>query len=60
MNLPGFIPNLPAGENFESLTQAFKEMFPDEKVESDDVLLMSVWLSGRLPYKTADETIPEG
>jgi hypothetical protein len=60
MNLPGFIPNLPAGENFESLTQAFIEMFPDEKVESDDVLLMSVWLSGRLPYKTADETITEG
>lgn len=60
MNLPGFMASLPTGENFEILNQAFIEMYPDEKVESDDVILMSVWLSGRLPYETVNKTVPVG
>jgi hypothetical protein len=50
---------LPPGENFDSLQQAFIEMFPNEKAESDDLILMSIWLSGRLPHEGVNLTIPE-
>jgi hypothetical protein len=49
--LPGFITVWPHGENFEVLNQAFIEMFPDASASSDDVSLMVVWISGRLPYQ---------
>jgi hypothetical protein len=49
--LPGFITIWPHGENFDMLNQAFKEMFPEEAVSTDDVSLMVVWISGRLPYQ---------
>ena len=49
--LPGFLMTWPNGENFEILAQAFSEKFPDTKVSNDDVSLMIVWLSVRLPYQ---------
>ena len=49
--LPGFITVWPHGENFEVLSQAFKEMFPEATASNDDVALMVVWISGRLPYQ---------
>ncbi len=52
--LPGFITVWPHGENFDVLNQAFKEMFPEATVSSDDVSLMVVWISGRLPYQFTD------
>lgn len=49
--LPGFIPHWPQGENFEVLNQAFNQKYPAANVNSDDVSLMVVWLSARLPYQ---------
>jgi hypothetical protein len=63
--LPGFRITWPEGENFEALIEAYKAMFvadqasadqasaekvPTEEASSDDISLMVVWLSGRLPY----------
>jgi hypothetical protein len=49
--LPGFISIWPHGENFEVLSQAFREMFPVAAASSDDIALMVIWISGRLPYQ---------
>lgn len=58
--LPGFLPTWPKGEDFESLTQAFSKAHPGDAASADDVSLMVVWLSGRLPYQTdGDEADPE-
>ncbi|MCI0519720.1 MAG: hypothetical protein L0Z70_05615 [Chloroflexi bacterium] len=48
--LPGFITVWPKGEDFEALNRAFSEMYPEARAESNDVSLMVVWLSLRLPY----------
>ncbi len=47
--LPGFLTAWPAGEDFEKINQAFTEKYPQEPAETDDISLMTVWLSGRLP-----------
>lgn len=49
--LPGFIITWPKGESFELLTQIFTDKYPETKANSDDVSLMIVWLSTRLPYQ---------
>ena len=49
--LPGFFTTWPNGESFEHLTQAFNEKYPGVEVDSDDISLMIVWLSVRLPYQ---------
>ncbi len=49
--LPGFLTVWPQGENFEVLNQAFKEKYPDTTISDNDVSLMVVWISGRLPYQ---------
>jgi len=48
--LPGFLTHWPVGEDFEALNKAFSENYPDTVANSDDVSLMVVWMSGRLPY----------
>jgi hypothetical protein len=53
--LPGFIPTWPRGEDFEILNKAFVEAYPDAQIENDDVSLMVVWLSVRLPFKAENE-----
>ena len=52
--LPGFLTIWPGGENFEVLNQAFQEMHPDFNATSDNVSLMIIWISGRLPYQFSD------
>jgi hypothetical protein len=49
--LPGFIPSWPEGEDFDQLNSVYKERYLDEKDEVDDISLMVVWLSTRLPYQ---------
>ncbi len=50
--LPGFLISWPENETYEVLGQAYCEMFPDGKdVSENDIRLMIVWLSGRLPYQ---------
>lgn len=56
--MPGFLTEWPAGETFETLNAAFQEQYPDSGASEDDISLMIVWLSGRLPYG-AGETIEE-
>jgi hypothetical protein len=59
--LPGFMTTWPKGEDFETLYQAYQETYPQSGSSSDDVSLMVVWLSGRLPYETEeDEETAEG
>jgi hypothetical protein len=53
--LPGFIPSWPKNEEFEKLALAFKEKYPSAEVSDDDVSLMVVWVSGRLPYPSPSE-----
>ena len=53
--LPGFMIHWPKGEDFEAISKAFIEKYPQIKINSDDVSLMTVWLGDRLPYKLEDE-----
>ncbi len=53
--LPGFITAWPKGENFEGINQAYKESYPSADEETDDISLMVVWLSGRLPYPQQEQ-----
>lgn len=53
--LPGFYITWPKGENFENLTQAFAQKYPGSQADPDDISLMIVWLSVRLPYQFEDE-----
>lgn len=54
--LPGFISRWPPKENFEILTNAFREMYPQAQTKDDDVNLMIVWISTRLPCLDEDES----
>lgn len=49
--LPGFITKWPKGEDYDVLFQAFIDAYPEAQVEKNDVALMVVWLSNRLPYQ---------
>ncbi len=49
--LPGFIPTWPEGEDFEKLYTAFTTRYAEIEASQDDVSLMVVWLSTRLPYQ---------
>jgi hypothetical protein len=53
--LPGFVPTWPKDEDFEKLTLAFKEKYPDAVASDDDISLMIVWVSGRLPFQSPEE-----
>lgn len=48
--LPGFLPSWPEGENYDTISEAFRASYPESEAEDDDMRLMSVWISGRLPY----------
>lgn len=48
--LPGFAPVWPSGETFETVIQAYRERNPESTVVDDDLGLMVVWVSMRLPY----------
>jgi hypothetical protein len=47
--IPGFLMNWPEGESYEVINPAFTQSWPESKASEDDVRLMVVWLSGRLP-----------
>jgi hypothetical protein len=53
--LPGFLIHWPKDEDFEKLFMAYQDMYPDFLDSSDDVSLMVVWVSNRLPYQLEDE-----
>ena len=49
--VPGFLTRWPAEETYEVLNQTYLEQFPQSKASEDDVRLMAVWISGRLPFE---------
>lgn len=49
--LPGFLTTWPKDESFEAVNQAFNEKYTEITYNRDDISLMAVWLSGRLPYQ---------
>jgi len=53
--LPGFLTRWPKKESFEAITTAFHQKYPDEPAEDNDISLMTVWLSGRLPYDLVED-----
>ena len=54
--LPGFMPSWPKEEGFEKLITAFKAHYPENNAVDDDISLMVVWISGRLPYQSPNES----
>jgi hypothetical protein len=54
--LPGFLTTWPnRDDDFDVMNTAYTEKFPSETATTDDVSLMVVWLSGRLPIENHDE-----
>jgi hypothetical protein len=53
--LPGFLTQWPKGDDFEMLYQAYTTAYPTSTTEMNDVSLMVVWLSGRLPYEFVEK-----
>jgi hypothetical protein len=49
-SLPGFLTKWPKNEDFEKIVFGFRERFPSLDSKDDDIALMAVWISGRLPY----------
>lgn len=52
--LPGFLIQWPAGETYDTLGKAYGEKYSGSSEGENDIRLMMVWLSGRLPYDTGD------
>jgi hypothetical protein len=60
--LPGFMVEWPEGQTYDVLDEAYGKMYPDDKIELNDLRLMIVWLANRLPYdmyEDDDETEEE-
>ncbi len=53
--LPGFFTHWPKGEDFEVLYKSFTELYPESNASIDQVSLMVVWLSMRLPFQVDSE-----
>lgn len=58
--LPGFLTRWPKDQDFDVLNKAYHEVYADDQVTADDVSLMVVWLSGRLPYSIEGEDEADG
>ena len=48
--LPGFLTKWPGKETFDGLITAFREKYKEVNVSDNDISLMVVWISNRLPY----------
>ena len=53
--LPGFLTQWPIEDEFDVLVKAFHESHPDTEYTDNQISLMCVWLSGRLPYETLEK-----
>ncbi len=52
--VPGFLTRWPKGETYEVLNKNYADQYPQSSASEDDVRLMVVWISGRLPYEIVD------
>jgi len=57
--LPGFLIFWPKGEDFENIYETFTKLNPEATSSLDEVSLMAVWLSMRLPYHITEEETAE-
>lgn len=57
--LPGFMVEWPKKDDFETLIQAFRDNNQQINVSDDDISLMIVWVSNRLPYEYVDDLFEE-
>ncbi len=55
--LPGFLTRWPAAEDFEVLVNAYREKYPEDEISDDDICLMLVWISGRLPVEMVEAQV---
>lgn len=56
--MPGFFPQWPKEEEFDVLIADFREQYPNLSDFTDNqISLMSVWISGRLPYELAEKAV---
>lgn len=53
--LPGFMITWPKDEDFSIVNEAFTAKYPDQPGNTDDISLMVVWVSTRLPYQIGEE-----
>jgi hypothetical protein len=56
--LPGFLIIWPKDETFDAINQAYHEKYPDQVDQNNEISLMTVWLSGRLPYQFTESDHP--
>ena len=49
--LPGFLTQWPEEEDYDAIYDNFTEAYPESEYDIDDVSLMAVWLSLRLPVE---------
>ncbi len=57
--LPGFLTRWPKAEQFDVLDEAFRASHPETGFSKDEISLMVVWLSTRLPYELVDQVDEE-
>lgn len=57
--MPGFLPTWLPDQDFEAIYTTYAERFPDGSGSLDEVSLMTVWLSLRLPFQVRGESDEE-
>lgn len=59
--LPGFFVTWPKAETYDVLEEVFNAKYPEAQYDENDVRLMVVWVSNRLPYQMSqdDEALTE-
>jgi len=57
--LPGFLTEWPEGEDYDTVEKAFHEAGGSSDESEDDIRLMAVWVSGRLPVRQSPEQVEE-
>lgn len=58
--LPGFLIYWPENQDFEAIYENFIETYPEADNSIDEVSLMTVWLTNRLPYHVLSEEPESG
>jgi hypothetical protein len=52
---PGFMTVWPEGQSYDVLDEAYQTMYPEDTIVLNDLRLMIVWISNRLPYDMYQE-----
>jgi hypothetical protein len=55
--MPGFFITWPKGFDFDQINALYNQKNPDLKFSTDEVSLMTVWISMRLPYGESDDPL---